>query len=83
MNEPIEIISRHETPSSQTERWGFKTAEGEVKSAGSFSTVETRFCKTWVRTLRVGGVGTDPEYRRGGYVRAMFEKSLREARERG
>ena len=83
MNEPIEIISRHETPSSQTERWGFKTAEGEVKSAGSFSTVETRFCDKWVRTLRVGGVGTDPEYRRGGYVRAMLEKSLREARERG
>ena len=83
MNETIELISRHETPSSQTERWGFKTAEGDIKSAGSFSTVETRFCDKWIRTLRVGGVGTDPEYRRSGYVRAMFEKSLREARKYG
>ena len=83
MNDTMEVIGRYESPSSQTERWGFMTADGDVKSAGSFSTVETRFCDKWVRTLRVGGVATDPEYRRGGYVRAMIEKSLREARERG
>lgn len=79
----LEVLGRHETPSSQSERWGFKNEKGDVMSAGSFTTVETRFGREWIKTLQVGGVGTDPEYRRGGYVRAMLEKSMREARERG
>lgn len=79
----FEVIGRNETPSSQCERWAFKNDRGDVMSAGSFTTVETRFGREWVKTLQVGGVGTDPEYRRGGYVRAMLEKSMREARERG
>lgn len=79
----IRVIDYAQTPSVQKERWAICTPNGDVMSAGSFLTVETRFGNEWVKTLMVGGVGTEPEYRRGGYVRQMLEKSLREARERG
>ncbi len=81
--ETIHVIDYAQTPSVQKERWAICAPNGDVMSAGSFLTVETRFGNEWVKTLLVGGVGTEPEYRRGGYVRQMLEKSLREARERG
>lgn len=41
------------------------------------ATRPTRYHSQWISTMTVGGVATDPEYRRGGYVRMMLEDLFR------
>lgn len=47
---------------------------GERASWGGAGIVESRYCGKYIPTLRIGGIGTRPEYRRGGNVREMFYK---------
>ena len=54
----------------------------EIAHAG-VDTRMTRFAGHWIPTITVGGVGTDPQYRRQGAVRALFEHLMSSARENG
>ena len=70
-------------PSIERERWEILDGAGEVVTGATLMTIDTRFCDQWVRTLQIGGVGTEPVYRRAGHVREIFGQIFREARERG
>ena len=54
----------------------------EMAHAG-ISTRMTRFAGGWIPTMTVGGVGTSPQYRRQGAVRALLEMLMPAAREHG
>ena len=54
----------------------------EMAHAG-ISTRMTRYAGGWIPTMTVGGVGTSPQYRRQGAVRALLEKLMPAARENG
>ena len=56
--------------------------EVEMAHAG-ICTRKTRFSGSLIPTMTVGGVGTKPQYRRQGAVRALLEKLLPAARENG
>lgn len=60
-----------------------RTDDGRIMSSGSANTRLTRFAGKWIPTLVVGGIGTQPQYRRQGCVRKMFEDLLPRAREFG
>jgi len=50
-------------------------AEGDIVLTGmSQISIPTRFGEKWIPSVLVGGVGTKPEYRRGGHVRELFER---------
>ena len=70
-------------PSIERERWEILDEKGEVMSGATFKITDTRFCDQWVRTLQIGGVSTQPMYRRAGLVREIFEQAFREARSYG
>ena len=58
--------------------------DGEsVLSKATFGTRNSRYCGKYIKTLTVGGVSTEPEHRRSGYVRQMFDKVLPIAPEHG
>ncbi len=57
--------------------------DGEVHASMVFTTRQSRLNGKLVSTVTVGGVGTEPQYRRGGAVRAMLEKMFEMAPERG
>jgi len=74
-------ISR--TEHTSFERWEIVNEDGKALSASTIGTVDSRFCGDYVKTVTIGGVGTPPEYRRGGKVREVFETAFLEAPERG
>lgn len=47
--------------------------DGIKMSWAAFSSVRSRFAGQWIPSLCIGGVGTAPEYRRGGNVRKLFD----------
>lgn len=49
----------------------------------TFITRPSRYCGKDLCTVTIGGVGTEPQYRRSGAVREMLEKVLHMAPERG
>ncbi len=57
--------------------------EGVQMSGAGVTTMQSRYCGRDMNTVAVGGVNTDPEYRRRGCVRAMFERIFAMAPERG
>jgi len=58
--------------------------EGDtVMSNATFGTRMSRYHGNYIKTLTAGGIGTDPEYRRGGYVRQMFDEVFRHTDEYG
>ncbi|MBP3919592.1 MAG: GNAT family N-acetyltransferase [Clostridia bacterium] len=59
------------------------TEDGKEMSHAGIDTKLTRFAGGWIPTMTVGGVGTLPQYRRQGCVRAMLEDLLPRAREFG
>ena len=54
-----------------------------VCSKATFGTRNSRFHGKYIKTITVGGVSTEPEHRRSGYVRQMFDKVLPLAPEYG
>ncbi len=57
--------------------------EAQMMSHAYFRTRMTRFGDTFIPTQTVGGVGTQPHFRRNGCVRKMLEDLLPRAREFG
>jgi predicted acetyltransferase len=55
-------------------RFSTVTAEGITLSGGSLSFRTVHFAGRAITCGLVGGVGTDPEYRRGGLVREIFSE---------
>ncbi|MBO4298142.1 MAG: GNAT family N-acetyltransferase [Clostridia bacterium] len=70
-------------PSVERERWEILDAQGGVVTSATFCTTDTRFCDSWIRTLQIGGVSTQPVHRRAGHVRELFTQAFREARDYG
>ena len=59
------------------------TDDGERMGSASVGTVQSRYCGHDMSTVTIGGVNTNPEYRRKGSVRAMFDRVFEMAPERG
>jgi len=55
----------------------------EVMSRAVFCERYSRYHGSYIKTVTAGGISTQPEYRRGGYVRQMFAKAFTMAPERG
>ena len=70
-------------PSIERERWEILDSKGEIITGATFKITDTRFCDSWVRTLQVGGVSTQPTHRREGHVREILDQAFREARDYG
>lgn len=79
----VKITDHYEDAYLKSDRCEVFNEEGISMSHGGFVTRQTRFSGKNITTLAVGGIGTAPEYRRNGCVRAMFEKILPTARENG
>ena len=60
----------------------YNDAEKEMAHA-TISTRMTRFAGSWIPSMTIGGVGTSPQYRRQGTVRALLEKLMPTTRENG
>lgn len=58
------------------------TDDGIKMTELKFKTLDSRYCGKYVKSLTIGGVGTKPEYRRGGAVRQMLNKVFEMAPER-
>jgi len=65
------------------ESWTVAGDNGEVMAHGSFTTVESRYCGSYIKSLAVGGLGTEPQYRRQGCIRMMFQEAFARAGEAG
>lgn len=52
-------------------------------SSAGIKTLQSRYCGKYVSTVAVGGIGTEPEFRRGGCVRRIFDYLFEMAPERG
>ncbi len=58
--------------------------DGQNLATGAYFTVRpSRYGNGWIPTLTVGGVATDPEYRRAGYVRRILETAFEKNSEFG
>lgn len=57
--------------------------DGTEMTHGTISTRMTRYAGSWIPTMTVGGVGTKPQYRRQGTVRALLEKLMPTVKENG
>lgn len=79
----IKITDHSEDAYVQCDRYEVFNDAGVSMSHAGLVTRQTRFAGKNITTLAVGGVGTAPEYRRNGCVRAMFETFLPQAREHG
>ena len=66
-----------------TERWSVLSSDGREMTGAVLTTRQTRFADGWVDSLMLGGVGTDPEYRRRGHVRSIIERAFSQAKARG
>lgn len=56
--------------------------DGTMMAELFFTTLDSRFCGKYLKTVIIGGVGTYPEYRRSGAVREMLEYLFSMAEER-
>ncbi|HOU11085.1 MAG TPA: GNAT family N-acetyltransferase [Clostridiales bacterium] len=65
------------------EQWTVAGENGAVMAHGSFATIESMYAGNYIRSLAVGGLGTEPQYRRRGCVRLMFEEAFARAGEEG
>lgn len=63
-------------------RFGAVTPEGTTLSGGTLSFRTLHFAGKEIPCGLVGGVGTDPEYRRGGLVREIFSEMAKACTER-
>lgn len=63
--------------------WAAFGDDGKMTSCLVVNEYQTRFDGHTVGMGGVGGVGTLPEYRKGGHIRKIFEKALPEMREEG
>ena len=78
----IKITGHNETDWRIGESWQCMEGETSLSHAGVF-TVDSWLGRGFVKTNLVGGVGTPPENRRRGYVRAIFDEMFRRAPEYG
>ncbi len=78
-------LSQHgEDEYSKHESMAVYTDDGKTcMSSAGIGTRQSRYDGQYISTLTVGGVGTDPEYRREGCVRKMFDELFGMAPERG
>ncbi|MDD6800713.1 MAG: GNAT family N-acetyltransferase [Firmicutes bacterium] len=60
-----------------------KNDNGETMSHGGFNILESVYCGKYVPTLTIGGIGTQPEYRRRGLVREVMSSIFDVAHENG
>lgn len=67
---------------SESEGWQAVNEDGVSMSHASFGTCDSRYKGNYLKTLLICGIGTSPEYRRGGYVRKMIEGVFETAPER-
>lgn len=66
------------------EAWQVFDDDGATRMAhGSVITLQSRYCGNFIKTLAIGGLGTEPEYRRCGCVRKIIEDAFLLAPERG
>ena len=66
------------------ERWAiFHSENGEQMSSAVLTTADSRYSGGFLPALLVGGVATQPEYRRFGCVRRILESAFEQAPERG
>lgn len=79
----IELVFHGANEFVTSEGMVFRSPEGKRMSSLGFNTLDSRYCGNFIKTLTVGGVGTDPEYRRSGAVRQMLEQLFTMAPERG
>lgn len=80
---PIEFTCPSKDEYSCYEHMRFVADNGEKMAAAGFTTLDSRYCGRWLRALQIGGINTEPEYRRGGCVRQMLDKAFSLAPERG
>lgn len=59
-------------------RYEVVTEDGKPMSGGSLLFRPIHFAGQELTCACIGGVGTDPEFRRGGYVREIFQEMARE-----
>ena len=79
----IELISHGSNELITCEGMRVCSPDGKTMSHIGFNTLNSRFCGKLIKTVTVGGVATEPEYRRAGAVRQMLEKMFALAPERG
>lgn len=77
-----ETINYHDSHIKACSYQVFTDNDIEMAHAG-VDTRMTRFAGGWIPTMTIGGIGTDPQYRRQGAVRAVFERLMPAARENG
>lgn len=71
------------TAGGEWERWTSHGENGVELSHAGIKTQPSRYQNALLDAVLIGGVGTPPQYRRQGGVRAIFEEVFREAPERG
>ena len=79
----LEFAELERTPYNLKERITVRSDEGEKMASLTAGTLQSRYCGHDLCTLTVGGVNTDPEYRRHGCVRAMLDRLFEMSPERG
>ncbi len=67
----------------KSSRYGIFNDNGVEMAHAGICTRQTRYAGKWIPTMTVGGVGTSPQYRRQGAVRALLEDLMPKARENG
>jgi predicted acetyltransferase len=83
-NERRNFPSQNENPLEDPADWRWAALEnGKIQSCMNEIPFLMRFDCQDVKMSGIGGVGTLPEARRGGYIRLIFEKLLPEAYENG
>ncbi len=80
----IKVTGKSADAYTERESWGVYEDDGETCMAhGGVNTLQSRYCGNFVKTLTIGGLGTEPEYRRRGCVRRLMEDAFLLAPERG
>lgn len=79
----FEITTIHKDEYYTAEQVRILNEENTCMSRACIGTRTSSYCGKQISTMTVGGVETDPEYRRNGCIREMFKKILPQAPERG
>ena len=79
----LELTKNGEGKFFHSERYDAFTDDGKNISNVTFNTLDSRFCGKYLKTVTLGGAGTDPRFRRQGAIREMFNTVLEMAPERG
>ncbi|MGI6529539.1 MAG: GNAT family N-acetyltransferase [Clostridia bacterium] len=79
----FEIHKQHEDAYYSVENMKVKTEDDIFMSQATISTLKSMYCGNLLKTMIIGGVETEPEYRRNGCVREIFNNILPQAPERG